>query len=158
MSGVDLVIIVLVALGLVQGFRQGFVVEVAGILGAVIGLAVARDEYVVVRGLLLRVASASPWVTALSYLIVFLLVWAVIILLARRIRFFVRLLMLGFIDRLGGAIIGLLQAALLIELLLYLGKRLHNPALQRAIVHARLAPLFLDAIPFLHRLFPHMTA
>lgn len=156
MTGVDLVIIAILASGIVFGFRQGFVVETANILGAVIALAVAKAEFGTVRGLLVQSAPSSPWVTVLSYLIVFLVVWGIIILAARRIRFFVRLLMLGMVDRIGGILIGVLQSAVVIETLIYLGERLRNPALTSAIKHAHLTPLFLNALPYLNRLFPHI--
>jgi membrane protein required for colicin V production len=155
-NAADIVIIVLLALGFLNGLRQGFVVEVATIFGAVVALAIAKAEYSPVRHLLATVAPRSPWLTVISYLAVFLVVWAVIVAVARKIRLLVRLLFLGWLDRLGGAIVGVLQAALLIELLLYLGKRVPNRGLHRFIAHSSLAPNFLHVIPTINRLFPHV--
>lgn len=154
MTGVDLLIVAILAAGIVFGFRQGFVVETANILGAVVALAVARAEFGTVRVVLLRAVPTSPWVTVLSYLLIFLVVWSIIILLARRIRFFVRLLMLGMVDRIGGAVIGLLQSVIVIEVLIYLAQRVNNHALTSAVKHAHLTPLFLNALPYVNHLFP----
>jgi membrane protein required for colicin V production len=142
--------------GLVTGFRRGFILEVAIILGAVVALAVAKLAYPDVRHQLSQVAAKSPWLSAISYLGVFLIVWSAIMILARVARRVAHLMMLGFFDRIGGAVIGVLQSALLLELLLYLGKRVPNHALRHAIKHSILAPAFLRLVPLVDRLFPHV--
>lgn len=142
--------------GLIVGFRRGFIMEVAVLMGAVIALAVAKLAYPDVRHQLAHVASKSPWLTAIAYLGVFLVVWSAIIMVARIVRKIAHLLMLGLFDRLGGAVLGVLQNALVLELLLYLGKRVPNHALHLAIKHSTLAPVFLRAVPLVDRLFPHV--
>ena len=157
LNGIDIVILVVLAGNLVAGLSRGFIVEVATILGALVALAVAKAEYVPVRRLLAQVAPHSSWLTVIAYLAVFLVVWGLIIALARVGRRLARLFLMGGFDRLGGAIIGLLQGAILVELLLYLGKRVPNNSLHRSIAHATLAPTFLHLVPFITRLFPHVT-
>lgn len=130
--------------------------EVAVILGAVIALAVAKLAYPDVRHQLAQIAGKSPWLTAISYLGVFLIVWSAIMILARVARRAVRMLMLGPLDRLGGAVVGVLQSALLLELLLYLAKRVPNHTLHTVVAHSALAPAFLRFIPLVDRLFPHV--
>lgn len=142
--------------GLISGFRRGFIMEVAVILGAVVALAVAKLAYPGVRHELAHVAAKSPWLSAISYLGVFLVVWSAILILARVARRAARFLMLGLLDRIGGAVVGVLQGALLLELLLYLGKRVPSHALHLAIKHSALAPSFLRAVPVVDRLFPHV--
>ncbi|MDQ2742786.1 MAG: CvpA family protein [Chloroflexota bacterium] len=158
MNAVDIIILLFLLFGFLTGLRRGFILEVATILGAVVALSVAKVEYAAVRHLLLQVAPKSSWLTVISYLIVFLVIWSVIVTLARLARKALRLLFLGFFDRLGGAVVGVLQAALIVELLLYLGKRVPNHALHHAINHSKLAPAFLQAIPYIDRLFPHVHA
>lgn len=142
--------------GFVTGFRRGFIIEVAVILGAVVALAVAKLAYPDVRHQLSHVAPRSPWLSAIAYLGVFLIILSAIMILARAARRAARLLMLGMPDRLGGAVLGVLQSALLLDLLLYLGKRVPNHALKLAIKHSLLAPIFLRVVPLVDRLFPHM--
>jgi membrane protein required for colicin V production len=154
---VDIVIIVILVAGVLTGLRQGFIVEVAVIVGAIVALGVARLEYPVVRAVLIHLIHTSKWVTAISYLIVFLVIWTVIIFIAQKIRTIVRLLFLGWADRLAGAVVGLLQGAIVVELLLYLGKRVPNKPLHHAIGHSTLAPSFLDVVPYISHLFPHLV-
>ncbi|GAC1326775.1 MAG: hypothetical protein NVS2B16_09290 [Chloroflexota bacterium] len=156
MNAVDIVILVILAFGVIAGFRQGFILQSASILGSIVALTVARAEYTPVRDALMRVAPHSPWLTAIAYLIVFLVVWGAIVAAARIIRRLARLMLLGWADRIGGVLLGLLQSALVLEVLIYFGKRLPNSGLHLLLKQAAFAPFFLDVIPFLSKLFPHV--
>jgi membrane protein required for colicin V production len=156
MNAVDLVIVAVLAIATIGGFLQGFVVQIATILGAVLALAIAQREYLNFRSLLVHVAPSSKWVTVIAYLVIFLFVWAAVILIARRLRSLVRLMMLGWMDRAAGAVIGLLQGVLLIELLIALGLRVANQSLHHAIRHSTLGPALQSVIPWVNQLFPHV--
>lgn len=156
MNGVDVVIIFILIFGALSGMRRGFIVMVASILGALLAFAVARVEYAPVRSFLASFAPHSPWLTIISYLIVFLVVWGLVLAAARMARRTAHMFMLGPLDRLGGFIIGALQSAIVLDLLLYLAKHASSKALASAIKHSTLAPTFLQLVPALHRLFPHI--
>jgi membrane protein required for colicin V production len=156
MNWVDWVIIALLAGSTFSGFRQGFILEVATLLGSVAAFAVARQEYPDVRHILSPIAGSSQWLTVVSYLLVFLVVWGAIIFLARRLRRLAHLFGFGLVDRLGGAAIGFLQGLLVVELLLYLGERIPAAGLRHDVKHAALTPTFLQLIPLLHQWFPHV--
>jgi len=158
MNIVDVVIVAGCVLGAVAGLRRGFIVEVANILGAFVAFGVARIWYKPVQHALHGVAPSSTWVTALSYLIVFLAVWGAINVVARLARRIARVAMLGWADRFGGLLVGLLQSALVLELLLYLGRHWASPDVHRVIAQSSLAPMFVDMIPYLNKLFPHMPS
>jgi membrane protein required for colicin V production len=155
-NAVDILILVVLAFTTFAGFRQGFILEVAGIFGAVAALGVARLEYVDVRTILEQFAARSPWLTIVAYLVVFLAVWGAIIIVARKIRLLVRLMMLGWLDRLGGAVIGLAQGALLVALLLYFARRVPPTGIRHLANHSGLAPIFLSVMPLLGHVFPHV--
>lgn len=156
MNAVDIAILGIVLLAALKGFRQGFVVEVALILGAVAALAIAKTEYVPVRSALETIASKSPWLTVISYLGVFVVVWSIIVAVARLVRRLMRLLLLGLLDRLAGAVLGAIEGVIVVELLLYLGKRVPSQDLRRLIKQSQLAPNFINLVPYLHNLFPHV--
>lgn len=158
MNAVDIIMLVALALATFSGFRRGFVLEMAGIFGAVVAFAIARLEYADVRTTLEQFLPHSPWLTIVAYLLVFLVVWGAIVILARKIRSLVRLMMLGWLDRLGGAVIGLVQGALLIELLLYFARRVPNTGLRHLAHHSALAPIFLSVMPLLKHAFPHVPS
>lgn len=156
MNAVDIAMLILLLLSAFSGFRRGFVLEIAGIFGAVVALGVAHLEYPDVRATLQQFAPNSPWLTVVAYLIVFLVVWGAIVILARKIRSLLRLMMLGWLDRLGGALIGLIQGALLVELLLYFARRVPSGDLRHLANHAALAPAFLSVMPLVNHFFPHV--
>lgn len=132
------------------------ILEVATILGVFLALAVARAEYADVRRLLAQAAPHSPWLTVIAYLIVVAIVWGAVMLLARRIRGVIRMLRLGLPDRLGGAAIGLLQGAIVIELLIYLAQHVHDRNLSQLVHNSTLAGAFTQVVPYLHQLFPQI--
>ncbi len=156
MNAIDVIILLLLLGGTLTGIRRGFVLQVATILGAIAALGVARQEYPDVRQALAQVASQSPWLTVIAYLLVFLVVWGAIILLARRVRWLVRAMLLGSLDRLGGAIIGLLQAIVVVGVLLYLGSHAPDHQLNTLIAHSSLAPPFVHAISHFNGITPHI--
>jgi membrane protein required for colicin V production len=156
MNVIDIVIIILFLAGFVTGFRRGLIMQVAAILGAFIALAVAKAEYRHFAHFVHTFASSSRWSLVISYLVIFFVVWSLVTLVARVARTAARLLLLGFFDRILGAVLGLLQAAVVVEVLLYLGKRTPSHTLRVAISHSALAPGFTSIIPFLNHLFPQI--
>jgi membrane protein required for colicin V production len=156
MNFVDIAIIVILVLGALNGLRAGFIVAVASIIGSIVAFAVARVEYKPVRAFLASFAPHSQWLTVIAYLVVFLVVLAIIMTLARFLRRLAHIFFLGMYDRLGGAILGLIQAAIVLELLLYLGLRVPNGTLHHGMTHSHLAHTFLHLVPALNRFFPHI--
>src|SRR5947209_17416457 len=98
MTIVDIVILAILVAAVLGGIRQGFIMQVATILGVVAALAVAKLEYPDVRRFLAQFASGSQWLTVISYMLVFLVIWGAIIVLARRLRSIAHLLLLGWMD------------------------------------------------------------
>src|SRR5579884_965153 len=100
MNLVDIVIIVVLVAGVLTGLRQGLIVEVALIGGAIVALVVAHLEYPVLRavlepffhGLIHPARRRTQWLTIASYGIIFLLVWSIIMAIAQKVRTIVRLL------------------------------------------------------------------
>ena len=156
MNWVDIIILIVLGSAVLNGFRQGFVVQAATLLGAVVALSVAKLEYLDLRDILASFAARSRWLTAISYLIVFVVVWVAIVLVARRIRWLMRILLLGWADRLAGALLGFLQGGVVAALLLHLGKRVPNAELHRSIRHSLLGPTFSHFAPIIDNLFPHL--
>jgi membrane protein required for colicin V production len=153
----DVLIIVVIFAGTLAGFRLGFIVGLAGILGIALAFVVAKVAYGPVHTLLGTVLPHGRGLTAVSYLLIFVVVWWGVMSAARGGRFIVRLFLLGLLDRLAGAILGLIESIAVVELLLYVGKRLHVSTIQKMYVHSQLAPKFLHLLPFIDKFFPHIT-
>ncbi len=154
MNAFDGILLLFLAAFMVLGFRRGFILEVAGIFGSIAAFGVARVEYGDVRTMLEGFLPHSPWLTIVAYVFVFLLIWGAIIIVARKIRSLVHLMMLGWLDRLGGMAIGIVQGALAAELLVYLARHAPNSGLRHLETHSALGHVFVAAEPFFIHLFP----
>ncbi|MGH2447933.1 MAG: CvpA family protein [Chloroflexota bacterium] len=156
MNWVDIAIVVLLALDVLYGLHRGFILEVATIIGVLAALAVAKADYSVVRNLLDPLVHGHPhWLTVVSYLIVFVVVWAAILVVAGRIRSLIHLLFLGWLDRLAGGFVGLIQGLILVVVLLGLAKHYPNHTLRHALHHSQLASSLGRAGPYVDHLLPH---
>jgi membrane protein required for colicin V production len=150
----DVVLLVLLAASTALGLRNGFVVEVAGIFGSVLAFGVARLEYGDVGAELQRFLSRSPWMKIVAYFIVFFIMWTAVMIVARRMRSLLRLMMLGWLDRIGGAIIGFAQGVLVAVLVVYLASRSPGLGLRQLERHSALGHVLVSAAPVFTHLFP----
>lgn len=115
-----LIILILLVLGYaaVTGFMKGLLAQVGQIVGLVIGVLAARA---LAPGLLGYLAvdsggSASAVTTVLCYVLIFLVAYFAVVLIARLIRLVVKVVCLGILDRIGGAVFKIVKWALIISL------------------------------------------
>ncbi|HDL19583.1 MAG TPA: CvpA family protein [Bacteroidetes bacterium] len=114
----DLVILAVLAIFVFNGFRCGFLREIAGLIGIVVAFILAvrfmNDLSVIASyylGMSPRVAVA---VTAVA---IFIFVLIAFILLSKILRKLMELATLGWIDRLLGSLLGLLKGGLIVSIL-----------------------------------------
>lgn len=162
MISADALIALILLGGVFLGMRAGLMLEIAIVAGAVIALSVARLEYALALHVFSTLLQGTPlhrsgWLTALSYLVVFAVVWSVVTLVASRVRFFARLPVLGCLDRIGGGLLGFMGALVVTETLLYLGGRVPDASLRAAVAQSHLAGPFLNLLPYVDRFFPRIT-
>lgn len=116
MNGLDLGILILLALAGWRGFRHGFIVELASLLALVAGLwAAARHSAEVAAAT--GIGADEP---ALGFLIVFVAVLVGVHLLARLITSAIDLVELGLPNRLSGALFAMVRSAFTLSVLLNL--------------------------------------
>jgi membrane protein required for colicin V production len=114
MNPFDILMITILAYGLVRGIFRGLVKEIASIIGVLGGFYAAYTYYPHVARLL------SPWITnpsylnILSYLMIFTLVVLVVGILAVIIKYLLNIAYLGWLDRVCGALFGVLKGGLVI--------------------------------------------
>ena len=120
MSGFDILLLLLLAVGAVKGFRRGLVVELASllafVLGVIGGLALLNDAVPVVRDYIGEAFGLLPLV---SFLLVFTLIGWGVHLLGGVIKTAIHLTPLGVLDNLLGGITGAIKWLLGMSLLLY---------------------------------------
>jgi len=120
MAGFDILLLLLLAVGAVKGYRRGLVIELASllafVLGLVGGLALLNDAVPVVRN---YIGEAFGFLSLVSFLIVFGLIGWGVHLLGGIIKTAVHLTPLGILDNLLGGAMGALKWLLGMSLLLH---------------------------------------
>ncbi len=112
MNWVDIAIIVVAALGAIIGLKQGLIRMVFTAVGLLIGITIA-GQY---SGSLAERLSAdgAQWASVVAFIIVLVAVMIVANLVGAIVRMFFKVLLLGWLDAIGGLAVGLLVGALLI--------------------------------------------
>ncbi len=101
----DIIFVVLVILAAIKGYQRGLIVGVFSFVAIIIGLAAAMKLSAVVAGYLGESVNVSyEWLPIVSFAIVFLIVVLLVRWGANAIERTVELVMLGWVNRLGGVV------------------------------------------------------
>ncbi|MGL4851122.1 MAG: CvpA family protein [Phocaeicola sp.] len=120
MPTIDIVILAILAIGLIDGLRKGFVNQLASVVGVIVGLFVARSLY---WGVAQRITPLLGTSSGISELLAFVLIWgAVPVLFSCLATLLAKLLdavNMGWLDRWLGAALGALKCMFIISILIH---------------------------------------
>jgi membrane protein required for colicin V production len=162
---IDFISIALVILSIVKGLRKGLVVAVFSLLAFVIGLAAAlKLSSLVARYLGDNTSISQRWLPMLAFLIVFFLVALLVRLGAKAIESFMRMTMLGWLNKLGGIVFHVLLYFFIYSIILFYATQLHiikpetiETSSTYPIIYP-MAPVVMDTIGEVVPFFKHMFA
>jgi membrane protein required for colicin V production len=117
MNAFDIVVGVILVYGLVRGLFRGLVKEVSSIIGVLGGFLAAYSFYGWVAGYLSGLVSSPTYRNLLAFLIIFCGVVIVVNVLAIIIKYLLKIVFLGWLDRLGGVVFGFVKSALIVAVL-----------------------------------------
>jgi membrane protein required for colicin V production len=121
MNWVDIIIVIILAIGLFKGLANGFVRGLFGLAAIVLGIMVAAAHYEQVTEVLFTRLQIDPQGQAiLGFLLVFVVVMILVTVVGRIISKALKLAALGWIDRLAGGLLGLVMSCLFVGVLLLL--------------------------------------
>ena len=121
---IDLVFFLLLALAVYKGYRKGLVLSLFSVIALVAGLAAAfKLSALTGRYISDRVSVPGPFLPSLSFLVTFLIVALLVRLAARIIEKSVQLAMLGWINRLAGALLHIVLYTTLLSFALFFGEK-----------------------------------
>ncbi len=142
MSGADWIIMVVLFLSVIQAASAGFFQEAFGIAGLVFGYLLAAWNYHLLAN---HFASyGAPWLLDIAaFLVIFVLVMFLAGLAGRIARWVLREAGLNFIDRVLGAVLGLLRGCLVVAIVL-VSMAAFTPT-SAWLRNSQLAPYFLVA-------------
>src|SRR5487761_2343178 len=122
---IDILFVLVVIGALIRGLRKGVVIGLFSLLSIIIGLAAAiKLSAFVSQKLSGHHFSGEKWLPVLSFLLVFIVVIVAVAVGARLLKKIIDLAMLGWLDRLAGALLYLVIYFLIFSVLLFFGEKL----------------------------------
>lgn len=127
MSGIDIVLLVLILLGLWRGFKNGFFVEVASIIALVAGVFGAIHFSYYAASLL---KDHTNWeentINITAFIITFIIIVMAIALAGKALTKLANFAFLGLINKILGALFGALKVALILSVILIIFEKLNK--------------------------------
>ncbi|MFT7085998.1 MAG: membrane protein required for colicin V production [Vicingaceae bacterium] len=120
MSQIDIILIIPLLWGAIMGFKKGLVLELASLVGLVLGIygAIKFSDYTAEK-LIQYVDITQEWLGLISFLVTFVLIVFAVFLAARLLNKALKLVALGFVNRVLGLLFGSLKFAIIISTVLY---------------------------------------
>ena len=110
----DVIVLIALAYGCIRGAIKGFVVEVAGVIALVLGLLGAFRYSALVENYVSQYVSWNPKLLfSLSFLLIFVVIIYIISLLAKGVTKTLKIVALGWLNRLLGGAFGMLKWTLI---------------------------------------------
>lgn len=120
MNSLDLIFLSILAYTLIRGIYRGLVKEFASIFGLVVGFLAANHFYEQLAQHLDQLISSPKYAAIISYVLLFFLALGLILFIGQLLKKVLQLVMLSWLDRLGGALLGFGKGALFCCLILFL--------------------------------------
>ncbi len=119
MSYIDIIIGILLLLAAINGFRKGFVVEVASLAALILGIwGAIRFSYITSDFMVENFNITSRHLGVISFIITFILIVILVHLVGKVADSFIKAAQLGFINRLAGLFFGFIKSALILSIVL----------------------------------------
>ncbi|OQY14123.1 MAG: colicin V production protein [Desulfobacteraceae bacterium 4572_187] len=118
MNFFDIIVIVILGYCLIRGVFRGFIKELSSIIGVLGGFYAAFTYYMVVAKPLSKWIANSGYLNILSFLIIFCGVFIMISILGVIINYLLKIVFLGWLDRIFGAVFGAMKGILIVSVLL----------------------------------------
>jgi len=115
----DVIIIIPLLLFAWQGYRKGFIIEVATLAALILGLFFAFYFSDYAANILTEYFNIDEkYMAALSFIVTFIVVVIVIIAIGKILQKLIDIILLGFLNKAAGAIFGIVKGALILSILL----------------------------------------
>lgn len=151
MNWLDIVILVIVAIAIFLGLRIGIIKAALSLAGVMVGIILAGRFYVPLAEKLTFIPPANV-AEIVAFAIILIGVMVIAMVLATFLRWAVSAMMLGWVNHLGGAILGLVLGALFCSALLAIWVKFFGPT--GVINESTLTRILLDRFPAVLALLP----
>ena len=160
----DLIFAVIFILAVFRGYQRGLIAGIFSFIAVLIGLAAAIKLSVVVAGYIGKsVKIADEWLPVISFTVVFVIVVLLVRLGVKFIERTAEVVMLGWINRLGGIILYLAIYIAVFSVLLFYAEQVHlikEETINKSVMYSYIRPMgpkainaFGTIIPFFKNMF-----
>ncbi len=119
MNILDIILLLCFVPALIQGFRKGFISQVIGIVSLILGVWMsARFANVVGNWIGQYIQGSEQVLRLVAFTLIFIVVIAALTLLGKALEGVIKLIMLGWLNRLLGVLFSLLKAGLIVGLVI----------------------------------------
>jgi membrane protein required for colicin V production len=118
MNLLDYLLAVILVYCLIRGIFRGLIKELSSIVGVLSGLYAAYTYYPRLARLLQRWISNVGYLNIVSCLVLFIGVYIIVSVIGVMIKYFMSVAFLGWIDRVGGALLGAIKGGLIAAVLI----------------------------------------
>ena len=118
MNSLDIFFVVVLGFFLFRGIFRGLILEISSIAGLIVGFFASNKFYSDLQPVVGRIIPSPEWSQIIAYLGIFMTTMFVVAMLSLFLKNFLRMIMLGWLDRLGGGVLGSVKAGLICVLTL----------------------------------------
>jgi len=151
MNWLDIVIIVALAIATLLGLRSGLIKAVLSLAGLIVGVILAGRYYVPLSEQLFFISQANT-AKIVAFAIILIGIMVIAAVLARLLKWAASAILLGWVNRLTGAIFGLVLGAIFCGAILAIWVKFLG--IGEPIAQSMLATILLDRFPMVLTLLP----
>lgn len=172
---IDLILGIIILIAIFKGYQRGLIIGLFSLVSVIIGLAAAMKLSTVVAGYIGEAVNVSDeWLPVISFAIVFIVVVLLIRLGANAIEKTVEVVMLGWLNKLGGIILYVAIYTVVFSVLLFYAEQVNlvrSETIEKSISYSfvqpwgprvinsvgSIVPLFRDMFAELERFFENVS-
>jgi len=154
MNWLDIIVLLILAIPTLIGLSRGLIRTVLPLFGIMLGVFLAGRFYGAMGGWLGTWLESEAQADIIGFLVVFGLTLGVVIVISELLSKFVKLTLLGWVDRLGGALLGLVVGAFIASVILAGVTKFEFAATEGVVQNSFFAELFLEHLPFILGFLP----
>ncbi len=162
MNYIDIIIAILLLISIVSGWRQGFVRQLFGLLALLAGVYCAyKFSHFAAHYITSWFGPDEAWTNGIAFAVTFVVVLIGVVVIGRIADRFVKLIALGLLNSLLGAVLSLLKMALILSvclLLLNMFEVLPDNVTRESYLYQPLDSIGARVFPYLQKLLDLFTA
>lgn len=154
MNWLDIVIIIIVSISFFFGLKIGLMKNIFYLSSLIMGIFVASRSYSYGAKILGGVIQNPNLASMVSFIAIFFIIAGIIVLIGIMLKRFIHFIRLGWIDRFGGGLFGLLCGCIFVGISLLFMTKYPILGSEKWVFDSELAPFFVHFIESLWKLIP----